>query len=239
MGEAYYKLPKALTSKTNIKDLSCGGIVLYAIMRDRAELSKANGIIDQETGRPYIYFTLENVMECLGCSKGTAQACINKLEQARLIEKRKRPNKATKYFVLEVQKTEVQNLEVRSSKIELPAVQKLDPNKTKYNKTKINKTNTWSTEDMETVRTTQAVCEMFNERRGAVQCKGRVKPGATGRRVICALLAAGYSSSAIIEAAARCGAGERCNWNDLEPWLKAQSPSEARGHKPTREGAAL
>lgn len=188
-----------------------------------------NGIIDEETGRPYVYFTLENVMECLVCSKGTAQACINKLEQAHLIEKRKRPNKATKYFVLEVQnlevkKTEVQNLEVRSSKIELPAVQKLDPNKTKYNKTKINKTNTLSTEDAETIRTTQAVCEIFNERRGAVQCKGRVKPGATGRRVICDLLAAGYSSSAIIEAAARCGAGKRCNWHDLEAVIKCSKP---------------
>lgn len=233
-----------MTSKTNIAALSWGGIVLYTIMRDRAELSKANGIIDEETGRPYIYFTLENVMECLGCSKGTAQTCINKLEQARLIEKRKQPNKATKYFVLEVQnlevqKTEVQNLEVRSSKIELPAVQKLDPNKTKYNKTKINKTNTWSTEDAETIRTTKAVCEIFNDRRGAVQCKGRVKPGVNGRRVICALFAAGYSSGAIIEAAARCGAGKRCNWSDLEPWLKAQSSNEARGHKPTREGATL
>lgn len=218
-----------MTSKTNIKALSCSGIVLYAIMRDRAELSKANGIIDEETGRPYVYFTLENVMECLGCSKGTAQACINKLEQAHMIEKRKRPNKATKYFVLEVQKTEVQktevqNLEVRSSKIELPAVQKLDPNKTKYNKTKINKTNTWSTEDAETIRTAQAVCEIFNERRGAVQCKGRVKPGVMGRRVICALLAAGYSSSAIIEAAARCGAGKRCNWHDLEAVIKCSKP---------------
>ena len=202
-----------------------------------------NGIIDEETGRPYVYFTLENVMECLGCSKGTAQACINKLEQAHVIEKRKRPNKATKYFVLEVQnlevqKTEVQNLEVRSSKIELPAVQKLDPNKTKINKTKINKTNTLSTEDAETIRTTQAVCEIFNERRGAVQCKGRVKPGMMGRRVICTLFAAGYSSSAIIEAASRCGKTGCGDWYDLEPWLKAQSPNEARGHKPTREGAA-
>lgn len=207
-------------------------------MRDRAELSKANGIIDEETGRPYIYFTLENVMECLGCSKGTSQNCINKLEQARLIEKRKQPNKATKYFVLEVQNLEVQNLEVRSSKIELPAVQKLDPNKTKYNKTKINKTNTWSTEDAETIRTTKVVCEIFNDKREVARCQGRVKPGVTGRRVVCDLLRAGYNSDAIIEAASCCGK-EYCDWYGLEPWLKAQSSNKAREHKPTREGAAL
>jgi len=45
-----------------------------------------------------------------------------------------------------------------------------------------------------------------------------------GRRVICALLAAGYSSSAIIEAAARCGAGKRCNWHDLEAVIKCSKP---------------
>lgn len=63
---AFYRIPKALFSDREFKDLSTDAKLLYGMMLDRLELSMKNDWID-EYGRVYIYFTITAAMKQLHC----------------------------------------------------------------------------------------------------------------------------------------------------------------------------
>ena len=66
---SFYKIPKLLFTDEHFKKLSVEAKVLYGLMLDRMSLSVKNQWLDGE-GRAYIYYSLEDIMDALGCSNG-------------------------------------------------------------------------------------------------------------------------------------------------------------------------
>ena len=87
----FYRLPKALIVDARFKDISNNAKLLYGLMLDRMALSMKNGWFDEEN-RAYIHYTVENIMEDLGCAKATCVKVIAELDSKKgigLIEKKR------------------------------------------------------------------------------------------------------------------------------------------------------
>lgn len=69
-------------------DLSNDAKVLYALLFDRASISRENGYIESD-GRIRIYFTLEEAKEKLHRSRQVATRAFQELERSGLIIRRK------------------------------------------------------------------------------------------------------------------------------------------------------
>ena len=88
---SFYRIPKVLFTCAYFKELSCEAKVLYGLMLDRMSLSLKNRWFDDE-GRVYIIFSLDDVMEHLGCQRQKAVKLIKELDQEKgigLIEKKR------------------------------------------------------------------------------------------------------------------------------------------------------
>ena len=86
---SFYRLPKALFTSRRFENVSVEAKVLYGFLLDRMSLSVKNGWKDEE-GRVYIIFTVEAIMEHLGCSNKKAVGLLRELEEkAGLIERRR------------------------------------------------------------------------------------------------------------------------------------------------------
>lgn len=158
----FYRVPKVLFTAECFKSLSCEAKVLYGLMLDRMSLSIKNRWFDEEN-RVYIIFTVEEIMELLGCARQKAIRNIAELDTEKgigLIEKKRlglgKPNVIyVKNFMLidcpEPEKEEKQlenagnmqkyeNQTSESMKIELPEVPKSYSNKTDNIKTEYSDT---------------------------------------------------------------------------------------------------
>lgn len=62
----FLRIPKVLITAPHFKNLSMEAKVLYGLMLDRMGLSIKNRWIDEQN-RVYIYFTLDDVQECMSC----------------------------------------------------------------------------------------------------------------------------------------------------------------------------
>jgi len=71
---AFYRIPKTLFTDERFAALSVGAKLLYGLMLDRMGISRTNGLIDK-LDRVYIYFTLDEVMECFRCAREKANIC--------------------------------------------------------------------------------------------------------------------------------------------------------------------
>ena len=76
---SFYRVPRLLIKDKRFKKLSSDAKLLYGLMLDRMALSVKNGWFDAEN-RAYIYYTVENNMEVLGCSRGTCTKVLAELE---------------------------------------------------------------------------------------------------------------------------------------------------------------
>ncbi len=88
---AFYRIPRTLIKDERFKGLSSDAKILYGLMLDRMSLSMRNGWLD-EYNRVYIYYTVEEVMEDLGCSRPTVAKIIAELDSKKgigLIEKKR------------------------------------------------------------------------------------------------------------------------------------------------------
>ena len=86
---SFYRFPKALFTDSRFRGISVEAKVLYGLLLDRMGLSVKNGWKDEE-GRVYIIFTVEAIMEHLGCSNKKAVGLLRELdEKADLIERRR------------------------------------------------------------------------------------------------------------------------------------------------------
>ena len=88
---SFYRIPKVLLTDHRYKNVSMDAKVLYGLMLDRMGLSVRNGWLDSED-RVYIYFTLDDALELLGCGKDKAVRLFKELDTASgagLIERRK------------------------------------------------------------------------------------------------------------------------------------------------------
>ncbi len=67
---SFYRVPRLLIKDRRFKGLSSDAKLLYGLMLDRMALSMKNGWFDDEN-RAYIHYTVENIMEDLGCARAT------------------------------------------------------------------------------------------------------------------------------------------------------------------------
>jgi hypothetical protein len=168
---SFYRIPKTLFCDPAFAGVSCEAKVLYGLMLDRMSLSVKNGWTDSEN-RVFIYFTLEDAMESLGCGHDKGVKLMAELDAARgigLIERVKQGlGKPCKIYVKNfIRTTEVQtsenpksgapdsgsqaceNAEVQTSenpKSALPKSRALDFGFAEGNKTENNKTELSDTE---------------------------------------------------------------------------------------------
>lgn len=93
---SFYRIPKVLFTDPCFRDISTEAKTLYGILMDRMNLSAKNHWID-DRGRVYIVFTIEEIVEALGCGDQKAVRLLAELDtKAGLIERKRqglgRPN---------------------------------------------------------------------------------------------------------------------------------------------------
>ncbi|MBD5087983.1 MAG: replication initiator protein A [Clostridiales bacterium] len=115
---SFYRVPRLLIKDVRFKGLSSDAKLLYGLMLDRMALSMKNGWLDEEN-RAYIHYTVENIMEDLGCARATCVKVLAELDSKKgigLIEKKRqglgKPDIIyVKNFVVAEQDTDSQNKE--------------------------------------------------------------------------------------------------------------------------------
>lgn len=86
---SFYHIPKVLFTEERFKSISTEAKVLYGLLLDRMSLSAKNGWQDKEN-RVYIIFTIEDIMEAMGCADQKAGKLLHELEsKCRLIERKR------------------------------------------------------------------------------------------------------------------------------------------------------
>ena len=86
---SYFRIPKALFQDSRFRQLSTDARTLYGILLDRKSLSANNNWLDEQ-GRVYIIYTVREVQESLCCAEHKAVKLFRELEQANLIERKRR-----------------------------------------------------------------------------------------------------------------------------------------------------
>ena len=160
----FYQFPKWLLEE-EYKHLSIRAKIVYMLVFDRRTYSIKNNWYDKN-GDVYVYFTIEELMETLSCSRQTIINAKKELNDCGLIKEvyqgLNRPNRIYIFGSLENRPLEVQNLDAGSLEnrpLEVQnldagslenrplEVQNLDGINTKYIKTKYNNTKVINTDD--------------------------------------------------------------------------------------------
>lgn len=116
----FVRVPKVLF-EARYKNLSTDAKILYSLLFERMELSRKNGWHDDD-GSVYIYFTLEEVCEILGCGHDKATKLFCELESYALLRRKKQGfGKPAKLYVLkfyeECENTAVLNADLSQSNV--------------------------------------------------------------------------------------------------------------------------
>ncbi|HFU3947129.1 TPA: replication initiator protein A [Streptococcus suis] len=139
----FYQFPQWLLEEP-YGNLSHRAMLMYMLLWDRRGLSEKNGWYD-ENGKVYVYFTNEQFMEVLKCSKQTVVTTKEELHEIGLLrEVRQGVNKPNRLYIngsLKNRLQEVQKLDQGSLKNRLQEVQKLDGINTNIIKTNISNIN--------------------------------------------------------------------------------------------------
>lgn len=156
---SFFRIPKQLIKNQCFKRLSSDAKLLYGLMLDRLALSIKNGWHDDKN-RTYIFYTTDNIMEDLCCSKTTCTKILAELDSKKglgLIERKRqglgRPDIIyVKNFITAGQ----ENAEVHkpdASKPVMPKLNIVEPDTEIHNTINSTKpvTNQNITEDIETV----------------------------------------------------------------------------------------
>ncbi|MDO4479282.1 MAG: DUF6017 domain-containing protein [Lachnospiraceae bacterium] len=142
---SFYKIPKLLFTDEHFKNVSVEAKVLYGLMLDRMSLSVKNQWLDGE-GRAYIYYSLEDIMDALGCSNKKAITIMKELDAEAgigLIEKKRQgQGKPTMIYVKQFVIRDVQECKNYTSeeKLTIPEVKKIHTNKNNINNTELSNT---------------------------------------------------------------------------------------------------
>ena len=145
----FYQFPKWLLEE-EYKHLSIRAKIVYMLVFDRRTYSIKNNWYDKN-GDVYVYFTIEELMEILSCSRQTIINAKKELNDCGLIKEvyqgLNRPNRIYIFGSLENRPLRVQNLDSGSLENRPLGVQNLDSINTKYIKTKYNNTKVIDTDD--------------------------------------------------------------------------------------------
>ncbi len=88
---SFFRIPKILCTDKRFSGISLDAKFLYGLMLDRMGLSMKNGWFDKDN-KVYIYFTLEDAVNQLGCSNTKAVKLFSELDTTKgigLIERKK------------------------------------------------------------------------------------------------------------------------------------------------------
>ena len=83
--ERFYQIPKSLFINPKYKTMSNTSKIMYAILKDRMELSRKNGWHDDNNDL-FLLFDQQNMAELLGTSRVTINRNMKELKDAGLIE---------------------------------------------------------------------------------------------------------------------------------------------------------
>ena len=75
----FYRIPKALFTNPRFKSITDDAKILYGLMLDRMGLSIKNRWLDDQD-RVFIYFTLEDVQEYIGCQRDKGMKLLAELD---------------------------------------------------------------------------------------------------------------------------------------------------------------
>ena len=84
----FYRIPKALITDKRFKNMRCEAKLLYGLLLDKIGLSCKNGWLDKQ-GRAYIYYSINSIMEDLGCAHSKAEKLLSELEQFDLLRRKR------------------------------------------------------------------------------------------------------------------------------------------------------
>lgn len=122
-GERFYRLPKALFELEKYKKMSSDSKFLYAILKDRAELSIKNKWVDSE-GCVYFIFTIDELKEMTGWGKDKVIKLKKELAKFELLEEERQGLNKPNHLYLGNIKTEfstgtklVESMEVGKSEV--------------------------------------------------------------------------------------------------------------------------
>jgi hypothetical protein len=102
--ERFYQVPKSLFKNELYKGLSLESKMVYALLRDRMELSLKNGWLN-DNGEIFLLYTRENLAIMLECSEPTARKAMKQLTEYKLIvEKRQGQGKPNLIYVCHTEK---------------------------------------------------------------------------------------------------------------------------------------
>lgn len=134
--EQFYQLPKALFTNPFYKNLPMSAKVMYALLRDRFNLSRNNGWVD-ENDDIFFIFAQEELQEALNISHPTCVKAMKKLVEYDLLDiVRQGLNKPNKLYIKKLKIFTSHG----SKKTLLPDVKKVNANKTELSKTELSKT---------------------------------------------------------------------------------------------------
>lgn len=85
----FYRIPKVLFTDPGLRCISAEAKILYGLLPDRMGLSAANGWLDDQ-GRVFIVYTIEEMMEQLGCAEQKTAKLLSELEKKVGLIERKR-----------------------------------------------------------------------------------------------------------------------------------------------------
>lgn len=84
----FYRVPKVLFTGEPFKNMNCEAKLLYGLLLDKMSLSCKNGWHDEQ-GRTFIYYSINNIMEDLGCAHSKAEKLLSELEQFDLLRRKR------------------------------------------------------------------------------------------------------------------------------------------------------
>lgn len=76
---SYYRIPRQLVDDPRFKSLSTAAKLLYGMLLDRMSLSARNGWYG-DAGRVYIYYTVKEVCQDIGCGRDKAMRLLAELD---------------------------------------------------------------------------------------------------------------------------------------------------------------
>ena len=85
---SFYRIPKLLFTEELFETLSTEAKVLYGLLLDRISLSREHGWFD-ESGRVYVYYTINTVKRALRCGNSKACRLLKELDTFGLTERKK------------------------------------------------------------------------------------------------------------------------------------------------------
>jgi hypothetical protein len=158
---SFYRIPKILFTDEKYRDISAEAKILYGLLLDRMNLSAKNGWLDDD-GRVYIIFTVDDIMQALGCASQKAMKLLNELEtKGSLIERKRqglgKPNLIfVKNFISQSKNKSFENQNSGMVKTEIQEFPKSKSNNTDFNNNEFSNTDSFLSSDLENLHHQEA-----------------------------------------------------------------------------------